>query len=895
MNTDRPLDALDSIRVKIGVLVVASILTATFVAYTGSRAGVSGWVSLPVTIVAALAITQWLARGMVAPLREMTAAASAMAGGDYRQRVAVNGTDEVGALARAFNTMATELAEADTQRRQLIATVSHELRTPLTAQRALLENLVDGVAVPSGEQLQAALDQSDRLTALVSDLLDLSRIDAGARLLDLAEVRVTEVLSRAVAEAQVAGREVTHVVHVDPPDLRATVDLARFNQLVANLLDNAARHSPREGRIGLSANLSGGRRWVLEVSDEGPGIPAENADAVFGRFGTGDDSGGGTGLGLAIARWVAQLHGGDVAVVPTPAGERGAHLRVVLPLDPPVRVPTTEEAVVPETASPTGLAPAPAPGKPSGSQLPDDTDAPDVPGVPVLGGRGAAGAPVAASGSGFVDAFFGRSWPERDPAPRPGLLLGAIGLGVLAGILVPYRSMGLGVFIVLLAAAAVIHAPVRRRRSPWFLTCLAVCVGLASLVVLRGSEVLGVLGVLTAAVVTASNLVEARTVSAVVAAPLTWMLSGVRGLPLLGRTLTAARKLSGIYPVLRTAGISLVALVVFGGLFASADAIFGSWVSRLVPDLGWDQVIVRPFVGFVAGGVTLAGAYLALNPPRMADSVVPLGRPLRNRYEWLVPLSLVSVVFVVFHVAQASAMWGGHAYVQRTAGLTYAQYVHQGFAQLTIATLLTLLVVALVVRKADQSVPGDRLALRVAVSVQGVLTLGVVASALYRMALYQEAYGYSTMRVFVDGFEGWLGLLVLVVVAAVWLPRLRCWTGRIALLSGALLVLGYGLMNPAAWVAGRNIDRFEAGRQLDARYLVQLTPDATAVIADRLPEPLARCIIGQSTGSGIDDPFEWNLGRARDLEARRALAVGSTPRELSPECEALMGDPYAGD
>ncbi|MGH3423881.1 MAG: HAMP domain-containing protein, partial [Nocardioidaceae bacterium] len=183
--TDRPLDGVASIKVKIGLLVALSIVAAVVVLQVGSRAGVPGWLTLPVTLVAALGVTQWLARGMTSPLREMTRAAGLMATGDYSARVTATSADEVGRLARAFNTMAADLATADQQRRQLVATVSHELRTPLAAQRALLENLVDGVVSPDDARLQTALTQSERLSALVADLLDVGRVDGGAAPLDL--------------------------------------------------------------------------------------------------------------------------------------------------------------------------------------------------------------------------------------------------------------------------------------------------------------------------------------------------------------------------------------------------------------------------------------------------------------------------------------------------------------------------------------------------------------------------------------------------------------------------------------------------------------------------------------------------------------------------------------
>ena len=188
-------------------------------------------------------------------------------------------------------------------------------------------------------------------------------------------------------------------------------------------------------------------------------------------------------------------------------------------------------------------------------------------------------------------------------------------------------------------------------------------------------------------------------------------------------------------------------------------------------------------------------------------------------------------LFLAFVVAQAAALFGGHEYIQRTTGLTYADYVHQGFGQLTAATVLTLATVALAVRKAPRSTARERLVLRVTLGALCGLTLVVVASALHRMDLYQQAYGFTLLRVLVDAFELWLGLLVvLVLVAGVRLSG--WWLPRAALVSAAAFVLVGGLANPEAWVAQRNIDRYVATGRLDASYLVTLGDDALPTIID---------------------------------------------------------------
>lgn len=333
----RPLDPFSSIKIKLGVLVTATVTLAALITWIGLYNALGPSRTLPLAIAVSVLAVQVLARGMTSPLREMTAAARAMAAGDYSQRVRATSRDEVGQLATAFNRMAEDLEQADTLRREMVANVSHELRTPVAGLRAQLENMVDGVTEADGPALEQALEQVERLGGLVTYLLDLSRLEAGAVALDVRDLPLQEFLESVADEVRpmTTHKGLTVRVCVEPPALTAPADGERLRQVIANLLHNAVRHSPDEGRIDLAARRQG-RSIVLDVADEGPGIAPEDRQRVFDRFQRGSaaaltdaTSTGGTGLGLSIVRWAVGLHGGTVEVADT---AHGCTMRVRLPV-----------------------------------------------------------------------------------------------------------------------------------------------------------------------------------------------------------------------------------------------------------------------------------------------------------------------------------------------------------------------------------------------------------------------------------------------------------------------------------------------------------------------------------------------------------------------------------
>lgn len=330
----RPLDFARSLKLKLGLVIVAAVAVTVVVVSLGDRAGLSPIVTGIAAALLALAMVQFLAHGMTFPLREMVTAARAMARGEYDRRVTATSRDEVGELARAFNSMAAGLAEVDRLRRDIVANVSHELRTPLGALRAKLENLVDDVEQADRPTLEAMLRQVERLGDLVAQLLDLSKLESGAVPLERSTFSAAALLGKVADEWRTRAeiRDIRVETLVEPTSLTVDGDEERLRQVLSNLVANAVRHSPRGGRVLLQAG--GGNGSVrLEVVDEGPGIPVDEAERVFERFYRSDAARsaaeGGSGLGLAIARWIVDLHGGSIRVATDQ--DRGCRLVVELP------------------------------------------------------------------------------------------------------------------------------------------------------------------------------------------------------------------------------------------------------------------------------------------------------------------------------------------------------------------------------------------------------------------------------------------------------------------------------------------------------------------------------------------------------------------------------------
>lgn len=339
----RPLDRITSIRTKFALVIALAVAVTAGVMQVAAVLEVRRLSVAAVAVVIALSTVRLFARGMTSPLREMEEAAAAIARGDYDRRVTTSSRDEVGRLAAEFNAMAAELAEVDRLRRDLVANVSHELRTPISALQAHLENLVDGVQPPDPAVLRTMLAQTERLGRMVSQLLDLSRLESGASPLHRREVALAPLLEQAAEECRLTPRAPEVRVVVEPAGLTVHADAERVHQVVANLLENAARHSPAGVPVEVAARRAAAG-VVVEVTDRGPGIPPGERSRVFERFHRSDAAravdDGGAGLGLSIAQWIIELHGGAIRADERPDGP-GCRMVIDLPASPagpPARV-----------------------------------------------------------------------------------------------------------------------------------------------------------------------------------------------------------------------------------------------------------------------------------------------------------------------------------------------------------------------------------------------------------------------------------------------------------------------------------------------------------------------------------------------------------------------------
>jgi signal transduction histidine kinase len=320
------------------MLVVAALVTVVtlFSWLIGSALGAAG--SPAIGILIGLLVLFFLlnvgrsVRRAAAPVGDMIEASGRVESGDFSTRVPERGPREVRTLARAFNEMSARLEEVDQQRRSALADVSHELRTPLTVIQGNLEALLDGVYPADAAHLQPILEETRLMERLIEDLRTLTLAEAGSLTLHREPTDLGTLLNEVAASfrSQTDDADVSLTVTAGPDLPSLDVDPARIREVVSNLLTNALRHTPREGRVEVSAQLAGGDVEVT-VHDTGSGIPRNQLDRIFDRFYRSPDSPG-SGLGLPIAQSLVEAHGGVMSAASEPGD--GTTLRFNLPSRP---------------------------------------------------------------------------------------------------------------------------------------------------------------------------------------------------------------------------------------------------------------------------------------------------------------------------------------------------------------------------------------------------------------------------------------------------------------------------------------------------------------------------------------------------------------------------------
>lgn len=458
-----------------------------------------------------------------------------------------------------------------------------------------------------------------------------------------------------------------------------------------------------------------------------------------------------------------------------------------------------------------------------------------------------------------------REGPAAAAAAPLRLTTWAAGAGLLAALLVVNSPHGLGHLLVLAAIAGALLPGLPL--DGWTRGYVALGCALAAMVLLRDAEWLLVLDALAIAALGTWVLVPGRTFGSLFSAGLSIWARLVRAPRTLLRPLAplGPQLRPGLQPALRATVLTGALLAVFGALFASADMAFAEFANDAVPDVSLGLVPVR--VGFGLFIALLVGAgWAARSAPLTLPRVARPARPAR--WEWLVPLVALNALFAVFVAIQLTVLFGGRRHVLTTAGLGYAEYARSGFWQLLVAAGLTLGVIAAAVHWGRPETARDRAWARALLGLLCAFTIVVLASALRRLDLYEDAYGLTRLRLIVHTTLLWFVALFGLVAAAGALWRAR-WLPRAAVASAGIALLALNVANPDALIAERAVDRWRDTGKVDAAYLSTLSADAVPALV-QLPGRLGECALGEIAPRLAEGDSRTAYNRSRE-RARTAL------------------------
>lgn len=456
----------------------------------------------------------------------------------------------------------------------------------------------------------------------------------------------------------------------------------------------------------------------------------------------------------------------------------------------------------------------------------------------------------------------------------PSVLPAAVAAGLGAVVLVPLDRPGLGWVLTGLAVMAAVVYSYRRSRpadAPRHFTRMSPVWATAAVALLaagfvRASGWLFVFCVIAACVTGSLAVVGRRSAHSLLYDVFAVPIEALRSPLWIRRAVTLRTENRGARRRVALSVLASVALLaVFIPLLSGADATFAHLMASMIPDLDAGTSF-RWILTFVVAGFGVVGAcYLLASPPPIADEDMARRR-LAHRVEWALPLGVLVALFTVFITVQLVVLFGGDEYMRRTDGLTAADYARGGFWQLCVVTVLTLALVGAALRWAPNSTKADRVWQRALLGALSGLSLVLVVSALSRMWTYQQAYGFTVLRLLVEMCEIWLGTVFVMVLLS--LVRLRpAWLPRATVGAAAAALLALVMLDPEQFIADRNIDRAEQGMPLDVGYLSGFSADVVPA-AERLPEPQRSCVLREVASRLDDDGWTaWNLSRsaARDI------------------------------
>ena len=290
------LDRADrQIVIIIGFLAMAGLLIIAFIAFSNL----------------------YFMKSIVTPIRQIGATAKRIAQGDFNARIQKANNDEIGQLCDNINDMAVELGAAEKMKNEFISSVSHELRTPLTAIKGWAETLQSGGMDPGTYEkgMNVIIRESERLSGLVEELLDFSRMQNGRMTLMMEKIDLLAELGEAVYMfTDRAAAEQKYLLYEEPAMLSPVLgDINRLRQVFVNIIDNALKYTSEGGTIQITASEQNGQIRVV-ISDNGCGIPAEHLPNVKKKFYKANQTVRGSGIGLALADEIMKLHGGSLDI-----------------------------------------------------------------------------------------------------------------------------------------------------------------------------------------------------------------------------------------------------------------------------------------------------------------------------------------------------------------------------------------------------------------------------------------------------------------------------------------------------------------------------------------------------------------------------------------------------